>query len=144
MKEECRMQNAECRVQNDGMTLRELLESYGMMLDKTFCLARETAIYLRRAQENKANASYWRDKAALLSAESWRLNSLIDQRRQQLDQMIQTLGNERERQVLELRYFSLMGYRDISKTMRFSIRQIYRLRRRGIERLDALAEKNQC
>ena len=130
--------------QHAEMSPRELLESYGMMLDKSFCLARETDIYLRRAQENKANASYWRDKAALLSAESGRLNSLIDQRRQQLDQMIQTLGNERERQVLEMRYFSLMDYRDISKTMRFSIRQIYRLRRRGIERLDALAEKNQC
>ena len=52
-------------MQNDGMTLRELLESYGMLLDKSHCLARETAVCLRRAQENKANASHWRGKAEL-------------------------------------------------------------------------------
>ena len=126
------------------MTLRELLESYGMLLDKSHCLARETAVCLRRAQENKANASHWRGKAELLVSESGRLNSLIEQRREQLIQMILSLPDDRESIVLELRYISLMGYRDISKAMRFSLRHVYRLHKRGVERLDALAEKNQC
>ena len=130
--------------QNVDMTPRELLENYGTLLDKSFCLARETTICLRRAQENKANAAYWRDKAALLSVESGRLNSLIEQRRQQLNQMILSLPNDRESVVLELRYISLMGYRDISKAMRFSLRHVYRLHNRGIEVLDALAEKDEC
>ena len=121
--------------QNADMTPRELLESYGMLLDKSFCLARDTVICLKRAQETRVNESYWRNKAALLSVESVNLNSLIDLRQQQIDQMILNLSNKNERQVLELRYISLMGYRDISKAMRFSLRQIYRLHRRGIERL---------
>ena len=124
--------------QNADMTPRELLESYGMLLDKSFCLARETAICLKRAQENKVNASYWRSKEALLVAEASRLNRLINQRRQQLNRLIQKLPNERERQVLVLRYISLMGYRDISKAMRFSLRQLYRYHTCAIQKLESL------
>ena len=124
--------------QNADMTPRELLESYGKLLDKLFGLAQETAICRKRARNGEDNFAYWRRKAELLELEARRLNRLINLRRQQLNQMLQKLPNENHRQVLELRYISLMGYRDISKAMYTSLRQLYRYHTRGIQCLDSL------
>ena len=125
--------------QNTGITPRGLLESYRWLQDKASHLARETALCRKQARGSTVNAVFWQRREARLAVESGHLSRLINLRRQQLNDLLFLLPNEEQRQVLALRYISLMSYPDISKAIQFSLRHVYRLHNQGIEQLDALA-----
>jgi DNA-directed RNA polymerase specialized sigma24 family protein len=120
------------------LNARDLLESYGDLLDKSALLARETAMCKRHMQQDAANAAHWQRKATRNLAERKRLQTQIGRRQKQLNYLLAHLPDEAQRQVLTLRYISLMSYAQISDALHFSERHIYRLHLRGVRALDAL------
>ncbi|NLX83227.1 MAG: sigma-70 family RNA polymerase sigma factor [Clostridiales bacterium] len=120
------------------MNARDLLESFGDMLDRSALLARETAMCKRHIQKDAFNADYWHNKAKRNLAERKRLQTQLERRQKQLNYLLSSLPDEAQRQVLALRYISLMSYAQISETLHFSVRHIYRLHLKGVKALDAL------
>ena len=120
------------------MTAREILESYGEMLQKSALMARETAACRRHAVRDKANAAHWEGKTTRLIKERRSLDTRINRRLKQLDALLARLPDQAAAQVLALRYISLMSYAQISEALHFSERHIYRLHLKGVHALDTL------
>lgn len=120
------------------MKARNLLESYGDMLQKSAILARQAAALRRHAAKDPANAPHYEQKTRRLLEERRSLDACIERRLQQLGGLLAGLPDQTAAQVLSLRYISLMSYAQISEALYFSERHIYRLHTRGVGALEAL------
>lgn len=127
----------EARIQ--PLTARERLESYTSLQYRMDRLTRELSQARRYIKETQQPVR-WQIRARHLQDDIRQTNTLLFRRKKELEALLSRLPREEERQVLALRYLGLYSYDDISQTMAYSERHIYRLHLQGIQQLDSILQ----
>lgn len=115
-------------------TARELLESYLELQAGAAALAPALAQAKMAAQQ--APTAHNRRRLGLLQTEARRRQRHLRARHQLLENLLAALPAD-ERRVLALRYLSGLAYADISETLGFCQRHVYRLHLQGVRSLQA-------
>lgn len=120
-----------------AFTAREHLESYGSLQQRIDRLTRDLGQARRHARE-AAQPAHWQRRIKRLQEEIRKHRRLQGKKQQELESLLARLPREDERQVLSLRYLGLYSYFEISQTLAYSERHIYRLHLSGMNWLDSI------
>lgn len=122
----------------EGMTARELLESYGPLVRELDSLRRQLDLCLRNRDDDSQDPEHWDRCIRILEGKVEAKSKEERACRMRIDHALIQLQNKSERKLLTLRFVDLLSHEQISDVTSFCRRHIFRTQRNAIERMQEI------